>query len=482
MADGAQTIRLHCPEKLVPLLSKPKRTKIAVGGRGGAKSVTFADAFLVYTGSGEKVLCGREFHNSLDDSVHSLLTRRIGDIGMSGFDVQASTITHKSGGQVVYRGLSRNTQSIKSMYGLRRVWIEEGQTLSQDTIDVLFPTIREAGSEIWISMNRGSSADPVSQSFLVPHEDDLRANGYYEDDDLLIIDINYWDNPWFPDVLEQQRQLDEKRMPRARYDHIWRGYYADSIDDAIIQPEWFDACVDAHQRLGFEGLGTGVVSFDPSDRGQDPKGLVYRHGPLVLDAVERKEGDVNEACSWSLQYARQRPCEIYIWDADGLGTALRQQVHQALSGTSIEIYPFQGGNQAERPDDIYEAVDTQTDQRPNKQVFYNRRAQHFWLLRDRMFRTYRAVAHGEYYDPDTLLAISSECTSLSRLRAEVCRVPQKYNAANRLQVMTKAEMRSKNIPSPNLADSLMMSMAAQWIRPFSKLRRARRRPAPNWRS
>ena len=146
---SVQKIRIRCPEKLA-CFARPKRTKIAVGGRGGAKSITFADFMLAYMAAGEKILCGREFQNSIDDSVHSLLGQRIGDLDVDGFDVQAKAIYHRSGGRSVYRGLARNVQSIKSVHGVKRAWIEEGQTLSQDTIDTVLPTIREDGSEIWI--------------------------------------------------------------------------------------------------------------------------------------------------------------------------------------------------------------------------------------------------------------------------------------------------------------------------------------------
>ncbi len=146
----------HC---FVGLLVTPKRFKIAVGGRGDSKSIAFADAFLKYCDDGERLCCAREFQNSIDDSVHSLLKSRIYDLqgpdpSKHSLFSSAQKINSRNGGEIFYRGLARNTDAIRSMFGVNRIWIEEAQTLSQATIDVLLPTIRESGSEIWFSLNR----------------------------------------------------------------------------------------------------------------------------------------------------------------------------------------------------------------------------------------------------------------------------------------------------------------------------------------
>ena len=478
-------VEIRCAEKLLPILTKKKRIKIAVGGRGGSKSVLFADAVLKYLEDGERVMCCREFQNSIDESVHALLKDRIEKLGVDGrFDVQASTIKSPRDGQVVYKGLSRNIKAVKSMHGFKHVWIEEGETLSQDSIDTMLPAMRGGDSEVWIRMNRGSSNDPISKSLLKKHEANLKHHGWSEDDDVLVIQINYWENPFFPEVLERQRIMDKGRMSRARYLHIWHGEYSDEVEDSIILPEWFDACVDAHKRLGIKPLGARGLAFDPSDTGTDAKALVDIHGSVVLSVEERRNGDVNDACDWALYQATTRAIDVFIWDADGMGASLRRPISDAFEGKSVSVYAFNGGMTAERPDNVYEHMGVaEGQQKTNKESFFNRRAQHYAYLRDRIFNTYTAIEKGEYMDPDRLICFDSDGIDIESLRSEVCRVPQKHNNNMRFQVRTKAEMRAMGIESPNQADGLMMLQAMRFVRPRSQQSKA---PSPrrrtNWRA
>jgi phage terminase large subunit len=116
---------------------------------------------------------------------------------------------------------------------------------------------------------------------------------------------------------------------------------------------------------------------------------------------------------------------------------------------------FSGKGGVENPDDIYEDGKDRI-KKTNKQAFKNRRAQAYWLLRDRMYRTWRAVTKNEYIDPDELISFSSEIKDIHLLRAELCRVPQKKNNTGLLQIMSKDDMKALKIDSPNLGDSVMM--------------------------
>lgn len=453
------TVRL--PERMVPLLMKPKRVKIAVGGRGGAKSITFGDAFLKYCSDGERLCCAREFQNSIDDSVHQLLQSRISALGASGFTVNASDIEHASGGSIIYKGLARNVDAIRSLYGIKRIWVEEAQTLSERTLEVLLPTIREDKSELWFSLNRGSSRDPFARRMLARHEAELAKHGFYEDDETLIVQINWRDNPWFPEVLNRERLRDLAVLPRARYDHIWEGAYSDTIDNAIILPEWFDACVGAHLKLGFKPRGAEVVAFDPADTGHDAKAIAHRHGAVILHVEDWKDGQVDDACDRATAYANRVKADDFVWDGDGLGAGLKRQISDAFDGTRVSLRMFRGSAEPDRPDAIHDPIDGEVAKaKTNRDTFYNLRAQRYWDLRDRMFRTYQAVAKGQYHDPDSLLSFAPSIPCLAQLRAEVCRIPRKENGAGRLQIMSKVEMRSKGIDSPNCADALMMTLSA----------------------
>lgn len=168
---------IQIAEKLVPIFVKPKRIKIAVGGRGGSKSMAFADAFIKFCEDGERLCCAREFQNSIDESVHPLIKSRIDAID-SVCSFTATTINSPVGGEIFYRGLARNPMSIKSMFGVKRIWVEEAQTLSDATLDLLEPTIREGDSELWFSLNRGSSKDPFAKRMLAPYESHIEKHGY----------------------------------------------------------------------------------------------------------------------------------------------------------------------------------------------------------------------------------------------------------------------------------------------------------------
>lgn len=451
---------LQIPRKLKPLLEKPKRFKIAIGGRGSAKSTGFADAFIMKAQTeGAMVLCCREFQNSMEDSVYGLITSEIERLEVKGFSVQASKLDCAGGG-FRFKGLARNPHSIKSLHGFKYAWVEEAQTSSKESLELLTPSIREADSEIWFSANPQSQADPFSQRFIVPYQEQLARDGYYEDDLHIIVMINWRDNPWFPKELEEERQHDFEHKTRAEYDHIWEGAFNDHIDNALIKPEWFDAAIDAHVKLGFEPKGQEIVAHDPSDLGPDSKGLCHRHGSVILDVREMENGDVNEGFDWALGHAVQNQVDAFIWDGDGMGVGGRRQVSETLAGKHIEPIMFRGSESPENPEGSYmPATPGKKDIKPtrNKDTFKNRRAQRYWQLRDRFYKTWLAVEKKQYINPDELISLSSDIELMAKLRTELCRIPVKPGAM--IQILSKEDMKKKpyQLPSPNLADSIMMS-------------------------
>ena len=457
---------MQIPEKLLPLIQKPKRFKVIIGGRGSAKSTTVAGIMGMKAQTEQaKIGCFREYQNSIEDSVHALIKEEIERLNIDGFTTDKTHVDHDDGGKFSFRGLARGISGIKSMQGYKYFWVEEAQFLSAESIKILTPTVRVEGGEIWFTGNPMASADPFSQRFIVPFLAELTEHGYYEDDIHLIIKVNYNDNPWFPDVLEQERRYDYATLDRALYDHIWEGAFNDSVENSIIKAEWFDACVDAHIKLGFEPRGQKVVSHDPSDLGPDDKGLVYRHGSVILDARSQAFGDVNEGCDWATSYAIENQADIFTWDCDGMGVSLKRQVNSALEGKKIEVVMFRGSSGAENPDEMYlePGVDKKDqDRKTNKQTFKNLRAQRYWMLRDRIYNTYLAVNKGQYIDPDNLLSFSSGIENFHTLRSEICRIPRKPNPNGLIQIMTKIEMKKLlKIESPNIADSVMMSLISK---------------------
>jgi len=453
---------LEIPRKLEPFLTKQKRFKIAFGGRGGAKSQTLSDILLMKCQTESlNIGCFREFQNSIEDSVFSLMVEEIRRMNIAGYRHTEKTIDNNSGGKFRFKGLARNIESIKSMFGFNIFWVEEAQTISEDSLKLLTPTIRTENSEVWFSLNAMSAMDPISQRFLEPYYDQLLETGVYEDRLHYITWINYPDNPWFPQSLKDERQRDFDEMPRALYNHVWLGHYNDTVENAIITAEMFESAINAHVKLGFKPEGIKVVSHDPSDTGPDDKALTVRHGSVITDVDTLASGDANEGMDWALERAVREQADLFTWDCDGLGASLAQQVRNSLHGKKIDFQMFKGSEKVDRPSEIYtDPSEHKTDdkkQKNNKQVFRNKRAQYYWALRDRFYNTWLAVEKNRWIDPDKMISVSADIRKMAKLKSEVCRIPRKFNSNGYIQIMNKEEMKRLKIQSPNMGDSTMMA-------------------------
>lgn len=460
VAEERGVIRIQYPRKFKPVLTSKKRIIVLVGGRGSAKSTSVGQHVLALIKiEGSDLLCGREFQTSIDDSVHKLILSLIDKLRISGVTSTDKKVDFDNFGKIRYKGFARNSSAVRSAEGYKRSWIEEAQYLSQQSIDDLLPTIREEDAQLIFTANLMASTDPFSKRFIIPFWKQLQRDGIYEDSMHLIIMMNWRDNPWWSEGLEQERLWDLENRSRAEYDHIWEGKFNDTVEGSIIKAEWFDAAIDAHIKLGFEPRGFKIVSHDPSDTGPDPKGLYYRHGSVVLDVLEKTGGDVNDGCDWATEYAIKVGADMFTWDCDGLGVSLKRQVITALDGKKIVVNMFKGSESPSDPKSTYQP-DSRLNlgqAKSNQQTFKNKRAQYYIRLRDRFYNAYRAVAKGEYVDPDELISVSSSIECMAQFRSEVCRIPKKNNPNGLIQIMDKPEMkRLHKIESPNLADSAMM--------------------------
>ena len=432
---------IDIPEKLKRILTTKARLIVVIGGRSSAKSETLGRVLLMKCQTEQAdVLCGREFQNSIDDSVHKLLKSLINKIPIPGFNVTDKKIDCVTGGNIRFKGFSRNPDTVKSAQDFKYSWIEEAQSLSQDSIDALLPTIRAADSKLFFTANPMSSADPFSKRFIVPFQNEIRQNGYYEDDMHLIIMINWRDNPWHGE-LESQRLWDYNNLPRAKYDWIWEGTFNDSVEDPLILAEWFDSCIDAHKKLGFELRGIRFSSHDPSDVGPDDKGFAFRHGSVLMDLQEKIDGDVNEGCDWATGLAINHNSDAFTWDCDGLGVTLNRQITQAFEGKHTIISQFKGSEGVDFSNNIFEPANKAMvqNQKLIKDAIKNKRAQYYLWFRNCCRSTYEAI-NGEYRNPDNLLSFDSSIKLLPKLRSEVCRMPIKPNNRGLFELYTKQEM------------------------------------------
>ena len=239
-------LTIQLPEKL-GFLFEPHRYKVAHGGRGGGKSWAFADALLIQGMQSQlRIGCFREIQKSIKDSVHKLLRDRVEKLGLGWFyEVQQTTIKGGYGTEFLFAGLQDHTvDSIKSYEGIDRCWVEEAQTVSKRSWDILIPTIRKDDSEIWVSFNPELDTDETWTRFVVDPPTDC-----------VCVQINYRDNPFFPAVLEQERQDAKRKMKPTDYANIWDGKCKPAVSGAI----YADEVADAQEAGRFN-----IVPYDPA--------------------------------------------------------------------------------------------------------------------------------------------------------------------------------------------------------------------------
>jgi phage terminase large subunit len=232
------------PDKLKPLF-QPARYKVAYGGRGAAKSWGYARALLIQAAQQKlRILCTREIQKSIKDSVHKLLEDQIEALGLGGFfTVLQNEIRGVNGSEFMFAGLSQLTvESIKSYEGVDRVWVEEGHAVTKRSWSVLIPTIRKAGSEIWISFNPELDSDETYQRFVVNTPPDT-----------VLMPMNWRDNPWFSDLLGKERDHLQKTDP-DEYENVWEGKPRSVVAGAIYRHE-IQALLEAHR--------VRAVPYDP---------------------------------------------------------------------------------------------------------------------------------------------------------------------------------------------------------------------------
>lgn len=235
---------IDTPRVFEPLL-QPSRYKGVHGGRGSGKSHFFAE-LLIEQQLMRKVdaVCIRENQKSLDQSVKKLLEHKIQTMNAGAyFEVQDAKIKSANGGLTIFQGMQNHTaESIKSLQGYGIAWVEEAQTMSQKSLDMLRPTMREDDSEIWFSWNPRKASDPV----------DVLLRGDHPPPDAIVIEANWCDNPKFPETLRQEMEYDKRRDP-DKYKHVWLGQYEANSESRVFRNwtiEEFEAPAGAAFRLG----------------------------------------------------------------------------------------------------------------------------------------------------------------------------------------------------------------------------------------
>lgn len=303
---SSSVLQIETPEVFLPLL-QPARYKGAHGGRGSGKSHFFGEMLIEECLiQPTRAVCVREIQKSLEQSVKRLLEDKINRLGVaSRFRVLDTRIEVDNGGLIVFQGMQNHTaESIKSLEGFRVAWVEEAQSLSQRSLDLLRPTIRMPGSELWFSWNPSKATDPV----------DTLLRGETRVPNSIVVEANWSDNPWLPAELVEEKDYDQRR-DADKYAHIWLGGYQRNSEARVFRNwrvEAFDTPTDARfyygADWGFSVDPTTLVRCFTEGRTLYVDREVYKVGceidrtPALFDTL-----DDGQARKWPIRADSARP-------------------------------------------------------------------------------------------------------------------------------------------------------------------------------
>lgn len=274
---------------------------------------------------------------------------------------------------------------------------------------------------------------------------------------------DYHDDPRKDDDWEAKKKAEPSFDEVAWAQEYDRDPYA-SQANSFIEAKWVKASIDAHIKLKFGPSGIRAASFDPADVG-DAKGFVYRHGSVVLEAEQLTEGDITQAIPWADEKAQALGADVLAYEADGMGAPSMKLAMQNRAAGRMRIEPYYAGGAVEDPDGTYMASDQPgIPDKTNQDAFANYRAQIYTQLRQRFHNTYLAVQAAEngeliQFKPDELISLSSQCTHIDVLKAELSSFMRIWGANGKILAESKQKMKARGAKSPNLADALAGAMS-----------------------
>lgn len=434
---------------LRPFWSKRARNRVLYGGRASSKSWDAAGRAIYFADNAKvRILCVRQFQNKIAESVYSLLKIQIERFGLSHrFDIQRDKIINiETGSEFLFYGLWRSIDEIKSLESIDLLWIEEAHNLTEEQWKILEPTIRSEGSEVWVIFNPRLTTDFAYRRFVTnpPTRTIVRK-------------INYDENPFLSETMRliieaaKCEDLDE-------FTHVYLGEPKQDDDSVIIKRSWILAAIDAHRILKWDVSGRKRLGFDVADSGADKCASVFAHGSLVSWADQWKAGEdeLLKSCTRVWHAARDRHAAI-TYDSIGVGASagakfgeLNQDKPQ---GDRVTYAKFNAGGAIWKPEAVY------SQGTKNKDMFSNIKAQAWWLLADRFRNTFNAVRNGEKFNDDEMISLSSDLPFLDQLIDELSTPKKDFDQNGRVKVESKKDLMSRDVPSPNLADALVMAFA-----------------------
>lgn len=406
---------LRLPDKLLPMVTDFNKYKLFLleGGRGSAKSHSVG-RFLLHIGDRRKVriVCGREFQANIEESVYTLLKDLIEQYNLA-YDVFSYKIVHKyNGTEFNFKGFrDQGSVGIKGLEGVDILWIDEAQSVTKQTLDIIMPTIRKDNARVFFTMNRYMRDDAVPE-YCIGNKDCLH------------IKINYFENPYCPLRLKNQAS-DMKAKSERDYRHIWLGEPLQQADDYLFN---FDKLHEAYDVVAFGDRlkRQRVLGIDFAAQGND------QCVATVLDRLSAQHWKLTERIPWDEpdtmksvgrivgMIGRLSP-DVTILDIGGMG----KPVFDRLTEVGMKIIPFDGGSTS--------GVDTEH--------YGNWRAQGYYKLQ-------------EWFDNSFLVVPKSDSEVIKQLE----KIKMEYRSSGVRMIQPKVKMKKEIGYSPDDADSLMMAV------------------------
>ena len=401
----------------------------------------------------------REIMETIQESVYQDFVADIErrDLGQY-FTILKTHIECVSGGVIKFSGIKSSqkrldSQKLKGFSDFDCVWLEEADAVSKESWDALIPTMRKSGSEIWATFNPKSILDETYKRFISERlYPDFKDGKRY----CIVKKINYTDNPRFPKELDDDMEL-MRVSDEDSYRHIYLGEPVSNDTLAVIKSSWIRAAIDAHKALNISQSGRIEGGFDVADDGPDMNAVIARQGIIAFFAEEWKDQDPVASASHAHSLCLTHRIELLRYDDIGVGAGAKGQFRQLQQAeldvsrgfTRVQVEGFNAAGAVQNPESEY------TTGKKNKDMFYNVKAQAWWALADRFRNTFNAVT-GKPHDPNKLISLSSDMKGLDKLCAELGQ-PRRDYLNGKVKVESKADMKKRGVPSPNLADALVMA-------------------------
>lgn len=325
-----------------PTIFESVKYLCAWGGRGSGKSRAFALIIVIVVGwMGWRVACCREIMNTIADSSKAEIETEISRYGLDDmFDIQVKYIKGPEGARVLFRGLLRNVQGIKSLSNVDMAYVDEAENVSARSWQVLFPSLRKTGSKVVCAFNPFRDVDPTYKTWV----SDCKWPEFEAGKQFTVIrKVNYDMNPWFSFTSLKQECEVMRREDPDEWDHVYGGNPVGASALAIIKPRWVTDCYDLHALL------TGNLSYGENDRpiggfdpggteAGDPSAICYQLGRVICHVAEARFEDPLLATRWAYDKALSLDAEHVHYDKGGVGLGSKGKVRELNAEREAEGY------------------------------------------------------------------------------------------------------------------------------------------------